>query len=144
MTPDDAPEPTAHGATGATGPEVVELVGVYHADGGVVGELRYAAGRLLGRTHCALCDLTHSGVRRRPEWDRVAAGLPVPVRLVHRNERDERERAASPRTPCVLARTGDGLVEVLGPDDLDGLGGSVERFADALGPALTARGLALP
>ncbi len=142
MTPEDAPGDP--GGPGATGPEVVELVGVYHADGGIVGELRYAAGRLLGRTHCALCDVTHSGVRRRPEWDRMAAGLPVPVRLVHLNERDARERVASPLTPCVLARTGDGLVEVLGPDDLDGLGGSVEAFADALGPALTARGLVLP
>lgn len=112
---------------------VVQLVGVYHADGGLVGEARYVIGHLLGITHCALCDITHSPVRRKPAWDAMVARLGVPVRLVHRNEQAPDEVAASGEgTPCVLARTADGTLQVLlGPDDLE-LGGSVEAFESAV------------
>ena len=53
------------------GPELRELIGVYHADGGPIGEARYVLGRMLGTAHCGLCDITHSPVRRKPEWDRI-------------------------------------------------------------------------
>jgi hypothetical protein len=71
------------------------LIGVYHADGGLVGELRYALGRVLGTTHCALCDITHGGLRPRREWSALCAGLDVPIEVMHLNE----------RTPDVLAAT---------------------------------------
>ena len=32
----------------------------YNADGGIVGEVRYVIGHLLGTAECALCDITHS------------------------------------------------------------------------------------
>ena len=54
---------------------VVEAVGVYAADGGVVGELTYVVGHLLGRTECSLCDVTHGPVRRKRAWDEMAAVL---------------------------------------------------------------------
>ena len=37
----------------------IELVGVYHADGSLLGELRYIWGKLRGTAHCTLCDITH-------------------------------------------------------------------------------------
>ena len=43
---------------------VGELVGVYHADGGLLGELRYAYGKVRGTAHCSLCDITHATVWR--------------------------------------------------------------------------------
>ena len=33
-------------------------MGVYDADGGLLGELAYLTGRILGIAHCALCDIT--------------------------------------------------------------------------------------
>ncbi len=124
---------------------VTELVGVYHADGGVLGELRYAVGKLTGRAHCSLCDITHAGVRRRADWDQLVAGLPVPVRLVHLNERDADVAAASgSATPCVLARRGDGTLQtVLRPAELATVAGDVGAFGGALRAGLTARGLVL-
>ena len=68
---------------------VSELVGVYDADGGLLGEAAYVWGKVRGTRHCGLCDITHSAVRRKAEWDRMAASLPVPVRLLHLNELDE-------------------------------------------------------
>jgi len=118
------------------------FVGVYHADGGVRGELTYAIGKLRGTAHCGLCDITHRGVRAKREWTEMLAGLGVPFTLVHLNERSEEVRAASAgRTPCVLARTDGALVLLLGPDDLDRLSGDVPGFAAALATAAADAGL---
>lgn len=123
---------------------VVELVGVYAADGGLVGELAYVVGHLLGRTECALCDVTHGTLRRKPDWDAMTARLPVPLRLVHRNETTTAERTASERSglPVVLGVRPDGShTVVLGPTRLAGLGGSVHRFEEAVREALAAEGV---
>ena len=48
-------------------PSVNRLVGVYDADGGLLGEAAYVWGKVRGTRHCALCDITHRRVRRRPE-----------------------------------------------------------------------------
>ena len=119
---------------------VVALVGVYDADGGLAGELSYVVGHLLGRTECALCDITHGWLRRKPEWDAMSTRLPAPLRLVHRNETTEAERTASDRSglPVVLGVRSDGShTVVLGPSRLAELGGSVTRFERALLDALT-------
>ncbi len=117
----------------------VELVGIYDADGGVRGELGYLVQHLLGRAECALCDVTHGGIRRKPDWDAMVAGLGVPVRLVHRNETDAAERAAAAATglPVVIGRRVDGAHRtLLTPAELAAAGGSVEAFGVALRAAL--------
>ncbi|MGL5866272.1 MAG: hypothetical protein ACRCYX_10450 [Dermatophilaceae bacterium] len=125
--------------------EVVEVVGVYDADGGWRGEVAYVVGHLLGRTECALCDVTHSPVRRKPAWDAMVAGLPVPVRVVHRNETSDGERAAVAASglPVVLGRRPDGVLDVLlDRAALTGLDGSVEAFESRLRRALDGRSVA--
>jgi hypothetical protein len=120
--------------------EIREFIGVYHADGGLRGEVRYIVGHLLGRTECALCDITHSPVRRKKEWDRFAADLGVPFRLLHLNEMpaDVAAIVASQGSPLVLARTGTALQVVLSAEQLADLDGSVEAFAAALADARAA------
>jgi len=111
---------------------------VYNADGGVVGEARYVLGHIFGRTECALCDITHSPLRRKPEWDRMIARLPVPLHVLHRNELAPELAALLGGTalPVVIAHRDDGSVsQMLAADELAGLGGSVEAFALALGKA---------
>ena len=111
---------------------------VYNADGGLVGEARYVLGHLLGRTECALCDITHSPVRRKPEWDRMIARLPVPLHVLHRNEVAPELAAllGGAALPIVVAHHDDGSVsQILRADELTELGGSVEAFARALGKA---------
>lgn len=120
----------------ASGRRPTRLVGVYHADGGLRGEAAYVIGHLLGRAHCALCDITHSPVRRKPAWDAMAARLGVPIDLVHLNERDQRVAAASRETPCVLAEVDGEYRVLLGPADLDALGGDVQAFEAAALAAL--------
>lgn len=117
---------------------ITELIGVYHADGGLAGEAKYVIGKLLGTAHCALCDITHSPVRRKPAWDAMVARVGVPFRLLHLNElTDELAGAvAGSGSPVVLQRTADRLSVLLGPDELETLGGSVDAFERAVRTAL--------
>ncbi len=120
---------------------IVEVVGVYNADGGVLGELAYVVGHVLGRAECSLCDVTHGGVRRRPEWDEMVAGLPVPVRLVHRNETTaaERDAAAAAGLPVLLGVRADGTLTPLVPASrLAAARGSVADVGEAIRSALGA------
>lgn len=111
-----------------------EFIGVYHADGGLVGEARYIIGHLLGRTQCALCDITHSPVRRKRQWDAFVASLPVPFRLYHLNEMplDVAHLVGMHGSPAVLWRSGPDLTVVLGPAELASMDGSVQRLAARL------------
>jgi hypothetical protein len=116
---------------------------VYHANGGIVGELAYVVGKLRGTAHCALCDITHGAVRMKPAFAALQQRCPVPVRLVHLNERPpELAKVSRGRTPCVVgeSRVGGRAVwrELLAPDDLERCAGSVEAFETALGAALVA------
>lgn len=122
---------------------ITRIVGVYDADGGLRGELAYLAGKVAGR-HCTLCDITHSPVRRRREWDAYVASLPVPFDVVHRNERTRAvAEATAGREACVVAECGNDITFLLSSDDL-AAAGDVAGLADALEAAIARAGLALP
>lgn len=125
--------------SGSRADALSELIGVYHADGGPIGEARYVLGKLFGTTHCSLCDITHSGVRRRREWDAMVTAVGLPFRLVHLNEMpaDVRVAVATVGSPVVLARGADGsLAPLLTAAELDPLSGSVDGFQAAVRGAL--------
>jgi hypothetical protein len=116
---------------------VDRILGVYNADGGLVGELRYIVGHLLGTVSCALCDITHSPVRRKRAWDELVAELGVPFDLRHLNELDDRERAAVGDTAPVVLVDRNGMLEpLLDAAALDDLDGSVSAFGVAVRAAL--------
>ena len=117
------------------GMSVVRLVGVYNADGGIVGEVRYVIGHLLGTTECALCDITHSPLRRKPEWDAMVAGLGIPLEVLHRNEAGEDIARAITTIglPAIIGLDQNGGVqEVLSAKDLRACDGSVAPCGDMI------------
>lgn len=122
-------------------PTITRLVGVYDADGGLLGELAYVAGKISGRRHCALCDITHSAVRRRPEWTAYAESLPVPFIAVHRNERTPTvEQISRGVEPCVVAELDSGeAILLLTASDLDAAE-DVTGLATALESAMQREG----
>jgi hypothetical protein len=136
-------------AAGHAGPDgrIVALTGVYHANGSLTGELTYWIGARLGRTHCALCDITHGLFRAKSEFARCRDGLPVPFRAVHLDERDpELVAVTEGRTPCVVAvlEGHDGTRStsvLLDPDALEACGGEPEAFVVALEAAADEAGL---
>lgn len=113
---------------------VTRLVGVYDADGGLLGEAAYVWGKIRGTRHCALCDISHGRVRRKPAWDRMVADLGVPMDLVHLNEMptDVRQAVGACGAPVVLVRTAAGLRPLVVRAELDTLDGSVARLGDVL------------
>lgn len=122
---------------------ICNLIGVYNARGTLAGELAYVLGKLSGRAHCGLCDITHGlRLRERAHWREQRTWLPVPFETVHLNERSLELALACPAAPCVLARTDDGLVSLLGPEEIDACAGSGEALLAAVEQAAGMRGLA--
>ena len=102
-------------------PETVrELIGVYDADGTLIGEVRYWIGARLGRTHCGLCEITHGLFTERADWRQCRDQLDVEFRTYHRNDAPADVLAVGSPAPFVVARTDRGLVALLGPAELDG------------------------
>ncbi len=112
----------------STSPE--RLIGVYDADGSLRGEVSYVVGKLLGRRHCALCDITHSPVRRKPQWDAMVNSLGIRFDLRHRDElsAEEADAVRGVPLPVVLAQGAEGLRVLLDSRQLDTCGGDVDRF----------------
>lgn len=110
------------------------LIGVYKADGGIVGELNYFFGHLVGIRNCSLCDITHSPVMKKAAFKDFEKNLldkhNIEMRLVHMNERTEAELSASKgREPCVLLQYEDGSISMfLDYVELQAAAGSVRSF----------------
>ncbi len=120
---------------------VRRLVGVYDADGTVLGEVSYFVKARLGRAHCALCDITHGLVRERDEWRSARRALPVEFVTYHRDDQPDEVRAVTAGLlPSVVAELdGGGVVLVLDADQLAACGGEpgvlIERVRSAAADA---------
>ncbi len=83
------------------------LIGIYKADGGIRGELSYFFGHLVGIRSCSLCSISHSPIKKKSSFRALELHLlaehKIAVRMLHMNERNEREHKASQgREPCIL------------------------------------------
>ena len=111
----------------------MKLYGVYHANGGILGELAYVAGRLMGTTHCALCDITHGAIATKKEFKSCVARLPVPLFNCHLNEQTPGlKNFTQGKTPCVVLQKDDSFFMALDADALDACGGDVVLFENRL------------
>jgi hypothetical protein len=110
------------------------LIGIYKADGGIVGELSYFFGHLIGVRSCTLCDITHSPIMKKSSFKALERHLlaehGIAVRMLHMNERNEREHKASDgREPCILLEHPDESISMfIDSADLATLSGSVSSL----------------
>ncbi len=125
---------------------VTRLIGVYDADGTVLGELSYFLRARVGRAHCDLCDITHGRVRERADWRQVRDALPVPFETFHRDDQPAAVRGAAAGTvPIVTAHLDDGsCVVLLRPDDLAACAGSPDALVEQVRTAMSDAGLGWP
>lgn len=102
------------------------LIGVYDADGGLLGELAYLTGRLLGVARCALCEITHDASGEKPAFQATRRALGVPLVTIHRNELPaELGDLVRGRTPCIVGEAAGGYELLLGRSDLEACRGDV-------------------
>ena len=110
------------------------LIGIYKADGGIVGELTYFFGHLVGARSCSLCSISHSLVKKKSSFKELESHLlaehGIVVRMIHLNERNERETKASEgREPCMLLEYPDQSISMfLDATDLKALSGRVSSL----------------
>lgn len=120
----------------------VELIGVYNADGGIVGELSYIVGKTFQGKHCELCDITHSPFRRKKSWDEFVGGLGYPFELFHLNELSAELRSfVGEQAPLVILRREGELSVLLTGQDMAACEGEVAEFAQLITTRLAAVGL---
>jgi hypothetical protein len=121
---------------------ITRLVGVYHAEGSLRGELSYWVGARLGRAHCALCDITHGTFRMKTQWRECRQRLPVELETVHLDQRsDDLVTATDGRTPCIVGLVDHEWVLLVGPDDLEACHGDGDALIDAITAAMVRQGL---
>ena len=107
------------------------LIGIYKADGGVISELSYFFGHLIGVRSCSLCDISHSPVKKKSAFQQLERELlkehGIAIKMIHLDERNERElKASAGREPCVLLEYPDQSISMfLDAVDLKALSGSV-------------------
>ena len=107
------------------------LIGIYKADGGVIGELSYFFGHLIGVRSCSLCDISHSPVMKKSAFKKLEQEMlkehGIAIKMIHLNERNERElKASAGREPCMLLEYPDQSISMfLDAVDLKALSGSV-------------------
>jgi len=102
----------------------IEVIGVYHANGGILGELAYVSGKILGLTSCSLCDLSHGLIFEKKSVKSWRCGASFSVRFLHLNEIDAvTSDKVQGRTPCVVVRRDDRITLLIGKDELAEMSG---------------------
>ena len=112
---------------------VRQFVGVYDADGTVLGEIRYWVGARFGRSHCALCEITHGPFRERSEWHRFVETLTTEFVTFHRDDAPvDVLEVCDGRLAAVAVRTDDSVLVLLDNAALEDVGRDIEVFRAAI------------
>ncbi len=99
---------------------MVEIVCIYNANSGLLGEISYVCKKTAGYTHCELCDISHgNNPLGKKEWKELADKFPIPVNTYHINDAPDSARiAAGDKYPVVLYRYGDDYHVIMHASDL--------------------------
>ncbi len=114
------------------------LIGVYKADGGIIGELSYFFGHLVGARNCSLCEISHSPIKKKSSFKALEKELlknhNIAIKMLHMNERNERElKASAGREPCMLLEYPDGSISMfLDYVELKAIAGSVNSLRNLI------------
>lgn len=106
-----------------------QVVGIYNADGGWRGELRYTLGLMSGGEHCSLCNITHGwNPLGRSDWKRACSDAPFDIKLIHRDRASNAQTHAAGTLPAIVAGANDVWRVVVSADELDRWAGDAEAL----------------
>ena len=117
---------------------ITKIIGIYHADSGVVGHLRYAFDKVARGDGCTLCDISHGLLREKTDFDACKKSLGIPMEMIYRNQLPPPlARHLGGQTPAVVGALSTGAYRtLLGPPALAEAEGDVFAFRTALEAAL--------
>ena len=114
-------------------PGINQIIGVYHADGGILGELKYRTGKFFGGSHCALCDITHTSTGKKEVWKKCEEKLGLPITFVHLNERNEELlKYTNGNTPCIVGKTSTNYTMLASKKELEECNTNATALAELL------------
>ena len=114
-------------------PGINKIVGIYHANGGLIGELKYMTGKFFGGSHCSLCDITHGNKGKKQTWKNCEQKLRMPIDFIHLNERNPNlEKYTRDLTPCIVGKTSTNYVILVSKNELDNCNGDPNTLANLL------------
>ncbi len=103
----------------AIGMLMSKFVGIYNAEGSLIGELRYLWKKLGNRTSCSLCDLTHGlNPFGKSSWRTACSDLGVPIDLLHKNEATPEQLSVIDSLPAIVRLEGDCWVQVMNSNEI--------------------------
>ena len=113
--------------------KIEKIYGIYHADGGIIGELSYLWGQITGTAHCSLCDITHKGISMKRDWKNFTNSLDVDFELLHLNEQTQvLADFTAGKTPCVVGEELGEMKILVDAESLEGCNKSVSSFESTL------------
>ena len=114
-------------------PGINKVIGIYHADGGIIGELKYFTGKLFGSSKCSLCDITHTTSGKKDAWKTCERRLRMPIDFIHLNERNPNlEKYTRGLTPCIVGKTSTNYVMLVTKRELMECKGNPETLANLI------------
>lgn len=111
---------------------VDKLVGLYNANSSLVGEIVFLFGKLIGRTECVLCDITHGPFQKKSAFSSAQQTLGVPFKILHLDELDATLYSFKESAPCVVAICGSEYSILLSKGELALCDSDVDCFFDSL------------
>ncbi len=97
-----------------------EVVCIYNAKSGLLGEISYLCKRATAQSRCELCEISHgANPLGKKEWKHLSDRFPLPVHTYHIDEADDRAcRAAEGNFPIVLLKSGNDYKVLMDAMDL--------------------------
>ena len=91
------------------------VIGIYNADGSFLGELRYSISKIIGKSSCSLCELTHGwnpfGKRK---WKTVCKSSDLDIRLIHKGEATASQLRAAGDLPSFITEYEGDWIQIMG------------------------------
>jgi len=109
-----------------------KLIGIYNAKGSLIGELQYFFGKIVGKTHCALCDITHGTFKEKRVFSVGKQELNLPFKFLHLDELDSKLKKFSNDAPCIIGINNSKYSLIITKEDLEKCNSDVDLFFELL------------
>ena len=111
------------------------FVGIYNAENGLSGELRYVLGKLTSdkSKKCELCEITHGlNPFGKPSWKKELSNTTVDFHLLHKYEATNQQIEATSGLPSILEFSDNAWIEVFDARAIAEMNGSPFQLFQAI------------